>query len=335
MEFYNIIKSRAKSNLMKIILPEATKSGRVLEAANIVAKEGFANIILIGSKEDILLNAKNNDINIDLSEFEIIDPKNSELTNNLAGRLHSLRQHKGITIEEAYNLINDPMYFGIMLLETNCADGLVAGATMTSADVLRPALQIIKTKEGTNFVSSFFLMEFENTDIVKDGVLLFSDAGMKENPNSEELAEIALESAKTFETLVLKEPKVALLSYSTKGSATSEMTEKVIKAYNIAKELNPHIKIDGELQADAALVPYISNLKSPDSPLEGNANILIFPDLNSGNISYKLVQRLAKTKAYGPMCQGLNKPVNDLSRGSEVDDIVGTIALTAIQAQEQ
>lgn len=335
MEFNETIKSRAKSNIKKIIIPEASNCDRILKAVNIVVEEGFAEIILIGSYDDINKNVLDNNIDIDLSKFEIIDPKESELKDSLAGKLHSLREHKGMTIEEAYNLILDPMYFGTMLLQTGYGDGLVAGTTQPTANVLRPALQIIKTKEDAKFVSSFFMLEFSDNNIAKDGVILFADSGLNENPTSEELAEITFQSVRTYEMLTLKEPRVALLSYSTKGSAKSEMTQKVIDAYNIIKEKNPMLKVDGEIQADAALIPHVSKMKTPNSPLEGNANILIFPDLNSGNISYKLVQRFANAKAYGPMCQGLNKPVNDLSRGAEIDDIVGTIALTAIQAQEQ
>ncbi len=335
MEFYETIKNRARSNIKKIIIPEATRCGRVLKASKIVVDEDFAKIIFIGNVEEIRNIALEKNIDIDLSRFEIIDPKESELTNNLASKLHSLRQHKGMTIEEAYELIYDPIYFGTMLLETGYGDGLVAGTTVPTSDVLRPALQIIRTRHDARFVSSFFLLEFKENNIVKDDVLLFADAGINENPNSEELAEITIQSVKTFDSLLLKEPRVALLSYSTKGSAKSEMTQKIIDAYNIVKERMPNLIIDGEIQADAALVPHVAERKIPNSPLEGNANILIFPDLNSGNISYKLVQRLANAKAYGPMCQGLNKPVNDLSRGAEIDDIVGTIALTAIQAQEQ
>lgn len=335
MEFFETIKTRARSNLKKIVIPEASICGRVLKAASIAVEENFAEIILIGNYEEISQNAINNNLDIDLSKLEIVDPRNFDLKDNLASKLHSLRQHKGMSIEEAHELIYNPMYFGIMLLEVGYGDGLVAGTTMTTANVLRPALQIIKTREDAKFVSSFFLMEFENKEIVQDGVLLFADAGIMENPTSEELAEIAIESAKTYETLVLKEARVALLSYSTKGSAESEITKKVVDAYNFVKEKNIQFKIDGEIQVDAAIIPHIATIKTPDSPLEGNANVLIFPDLNSGNISYKLVQRLANAKAFGPMCQGLNKPVNDLSRGSEINDIVGTIALTAIQAQEQ
>lgn len=337
MEFNEIIKNRAKSNLKKIIIPEAGICERILKAVKVVVDEGFANIILIGNKEEIKNKLNENNINLDLNLVEIIDPNFSELIDVLASNLHTLREHKGLTVEDAYKLIKEPIYFGMMLLKKGYGDGLVAGTTMSSTNVLRPALQIIKAREDVEFVSSFFLMEFDNSksNILKDNVLLFSDAGLNENPNSEELAEIAIQSSKTYETLVIKEPKVALLSYSTKGSAKSEMTKKVINAYNIIRERNMHLKVDGELQVDAALVPSIAKIKAPDSPLKGEANVLIFPDLNSGNIAYKLVQRLAGAKAYGPMCQGFNKPVNDLSRGSEIDDIVGTIALTAIQAQEE
>ncbi len=333
MKFNEVIKNRAKSNVKRIILPESNCK-RILKAAKIVQDEGFADIILIGKKEEIQNIVNEENIYLDLNNLEIIDPETSELKDNLASKLHSIREHKGMTLEEAYNLILDHMYFGIMLLKTGYADGLVAGTIRSTAEVLRPALQIIKTKEDAKFVSSFFLMEFEDNEYIKDDVLLFADAGIMVNPNSEELAEIALESAKSFEKIVLKEPKVALLSYSTKGSAESDEIKKVIDAYNIAKDKNIHLKIDGELQVDAAIVPNIAKTKAPESILEGEANVLIFPDLNSGNISYKLVQRLANAKAYGPICQGFNYPINDLSRGAEIEDIVGVIAITAIQAQE-
>lgn len=335
MSFNEIIKNRARSNIKKIIIPEATTCGRILKASDIAVDEGFAQIILIGSIEDIKKNLEYKELTLDLSKFEIVDPKTSELTDNLASILHSLREHKGMTLEEAHELILDPMYFGMMLLHTGYGDGLLAGTTQPTSSVLRPALQIIKAKESAKFVSSFVLIEFDNNDVATDGVLLFADPGIIENPNSDELAEIAIQSAKSYETLVLKEPKVALLSYSTKGSAKSDMTQKVLDAYNIVKDKVPYLIVDGEIQADTALVPFVSEIKSPESPLEGNANTLIFPDINSGNISYKLVQRLAEATVYGPICQGFNKPVNDLSRGANVEDIVGSIALTAIQAQEQ
>ena len=334
MNYIELFKSRAKSNIKKIILPEALNE-LILKSVEIILKENFVEVVLIGDPEEIENKVKEYSLEIDLSKVNIFNPKNSEICDNLARTLHSIRESKGMTLDEAYELIQNPIYYGIMLLQTGYADGLVAGIEHSTSDVLRPALQIIKNKESTNLVSSFFLMEMPNTDVVEDGILLFSDAALIENPDSEQLAEIAIRSANSYEMLLLKEPKVALLSYSTKGSAKSEMTEKVINAYNIVKENNISLKIDGEIQADTALVKEISIKKDPNSSIQGEANVLIFPDLNSGNISYKLVQRLAGAKAYGPITQGFNKPVNDLSRGSEIDDIVGTIAITAIQSQEE
>lgn len=333
MKFTEFIINRAKSNIKKIVLPESY-CGRVLKATETVVEENFADIVLIGDRDKLQARLDELEFGLDLDKVEIINPETSELKEHLAGVLHSLREHKGMTIDEAYNTILDPIYFGTMLLQTGYVDGLVAGTVAKTADVLRPALQIIKAKEDVKLVSSFFLMEFENNEYVPDNVLIFSDAALVENPNSEELADIAIMSAKSYENFVLKEPRVALLSYSTKGSAHSDFTQKVIDAYNIVKDKNPNLKVDGELQADSAIVPDTASRKGLTGPIQGNANVLIFPDINSGNIAYKLVQRLAGAKAYGPMCQGFNKPVNDLSRGSTIDDVIGTIALTAVQAQE-
>ena len=240
-----------------------------------------------------------------------------------------------MTLEEAKELLKQPIYFGMMMLkdEESEADGLVSGAIHSTADTLRPALQILKTKPGTKLVSAFFVMCVPNCEYGEKGTFLFGDSGLNQNPTADELSEIAISSAESFKQLVQAEPKVAMLSYSTYGSAKSELTEKVIEATKLVKEKNKELLVDGELQVDSAIVPEIAKSKAPGSQLKGEANVLIFPDLNAGNIGYKLVQRLAKAEAYGPLCQGIAKPVNDLSRGCSADDIVGVIAITAVQAQ--
>ena len=330
MSFIEEIKERAKKELKTIILPEA-EDIRVLEASAKVKKEGFAKIILLGEQEKILEVAKNN--NIDLKGIEIINPKIAESREEFAEKLYELRKNKGMTLEEAKKLIEEPIYFGMMMLKENKADGLVSGAAHSTANTLRPALQILKTSLGTKLVSAFFVMCVPNCEYGENGTFIFGDSGLNQNPTSEELAEIAISSGKSFKQLVGKEPKVAMLSYSTYGSAKSDLTEKVIEATKIVKEKEPNLNVDGELQVDSAIIPEISKSKAPGSPIEGKANTLIFPDLNAGNIGYKLVQRLAKAEAYGPLCQGISKPVNDLSRGCSADDIVGVVAITAVQAQ--
>ena len=238
-----------------------------------------------------------------------------------------------MTLEKAKELVKDEVYFGMMMVKQNEADGLVSGAIHSTSDTLRPALQILKTAPGTKLVSAFFLMVVPNCEYGENGVFVFGDCGLNQNPTSEELVEIAHSSSKSFEQLVGKTANVAMLSYSTKGSAKSDLTQKVIDATNIIKERYPEIKVDGELQLDAAIVPTVATSKAPESEVAGKANTLIFPDLNAGNIGYKLVQRLGKAEAYGPLCQGIAKPVNDLSRGCSAEDIAGVIAITAVQAQ--
>ena len=329
MSFIEDIKERASKDIKKIILPEG-EDRRVLEAASKVMQEGFAKAILVGNREQIEKDSK--DFGINLSGVEVIDIGTSERKQEYIQKLFELRQSKGMTLEEASKLIEEPIYFGMMMLKLGEADGLVSGAAHSTANTLRPALQIIKTAPDTKLVSAFFVMCVPNCEYGENGTFIYGDSGLVENPNADELSEIAISSAKSFEALVQKQPKVAMLSYSTYGSAKSELTEKVIEATNIAKSKAPDLLLDGELQVDAAIIPEISNSKAPGSPLEGNANILIFPDLNAGNIGYKLTQRLAKAEAYGPLCQGLAKPVNDLSRGCSSDDIAGVVAITAVQA---
>ena len=332
MKFIEQIKQRAKKDIKTIILPEA-EDKRVLEAASKVAKEGFANIILLGNKEQIEKDSSK--YNLDLSKIEIIDVNSSDKKQDYANKLYELRKAKGLTLDEAEKLIEEPIYFGMMMLKNNEADGLVSGAVHSTANTLRPALQILKTAPNTKLVSAFFIMCVPNCEYGEHGNFVYGDCGLNQNPTADELSEIAISSAKSFEDLVQSEPKVAMLSYSTYGSAKSELTEKVIEATKLVKEKSPNLLVDGELQVDAAIIPEIAKSKAPGSPIKGNANVLIIPDLDAGNIGYKLTQRLAKAEAYGPLCQGIAKPVNDLSRGCSAEDIVGVVAITSVQAQNQ
>ena len=332
MSFIENIKQRAKKNIKTIILPEAEEI-RTLEATKIVLEEGYAKIILLGNEEKIKNKAKEN--NISLEGAEIIDPKISNKHNEYAEKLYELRKQKGMTLEKAQELMNDPTHYGMMMLKENEADGLVSGAVHSTADTLRPALQIVKTEPGTKLVSAFFIMVVPDCKYGENGTFIFGDCGLNQNPNEEELSEIAISSAKSFENLVGNKAKVAMLSYSTYGSAKSELTEKVIEATKLVKQKDKNIEVDGELQLDSAIIPEIAKSKAPGSKVAGNANVLIFPDLDAGNIGYKLVQRLAKAEAYGPLCQGIAKPINDLSRGCSSKDIAGVIAITAVQAQSK
>jgi len=333
MAFIDEIKDRAKKDIKKIVLPESDDD-RTLKATSEVLKQKFAEIILIGNRSKILERAK--ELSLDnIEEAEILDPNNSENYNEFVEQFYELRKHKGMTIEKAKEFMLDNIYFGMMMVKQGYADGLVSGAVHSTSDTLRPALQILKTAPGTKLVSAFFMMIVPNCIYGENGVFLFSDSGLNENPDSDALSEIALSSSKSFELLTGKTPKIAMLSYSSHGSAKSELTEKVIKATNLVKEKAPDLLVDGELQLDAAIIPEVAEYKAKGSPLKGEANILIFPDLNAGNIGYKLVQRLAKAEAYGPLCQGIAKPVNDLSRGCSSKDIEGVVAITAVQAQEQ
>lgn len=330
MSFIESIKERAKQNKKRIVMPE-TMDRRVLEAAEKIIREDIADIILIGKEEEIAENSKG----LDISGAKIINPFTSDLTEELTLEFVEIRKNKGLTYDEAKKLLlEDYAYFACMLVKTGRADGVVSGACHSTANTLRPALQIIKTKPGTMLVSAFFLMVVPDCVYGNNGVFVFADSGLVQNPNSEELAAIAKSSAASFELLVGSEPSVAMLSHSTKGSASHPDVDKVVSAVKIAKERYPQYKIDGELQLDAAIVPDVAATKAPDSNVAGHANVLIFPDLDAGNIGYKLVQRLAKAEAYGPVTQGIAAPVNDLSRGCNVDDIVGVVAITAVQAQK-
>lgn len=332
MSFIDGIKERAKKEIKTIILPEADDS-RVLKAAEQAEREGFAKVVLVGNESTIEKVAKQNNINIE--NIKIVNPKTSEKHQEYVELLYNLRKHKGMTMEQAENFVNDPVYFGTLMLkdENSEADGLVSGAAHSTSDTLRPALQILKTAPGTKLVSAFFVMVVPDCKSGENGTFIFGDSGLNENPDDEKLSEIAISSSKSFKQLVEKEPKVAMLSYSTHGSAHSELTEKVINATKKVREKEPNLLVDGELQLDAAIIPEIAESKAPNSPIKGEANVLIFPNLDAGNIGYKLVQRLGKAEAYGPLCQGIARPVNDLSRGCSSQDIVGVIAITAVQAQ--
>ena len=334
MNFIEGIKERARKEIKTIVLPEA-EDIRTLKATEIALKEKYAKIILVGNEEKILKIAKEN--NIEIEEAEIVNPQTSENYEKYANLLYELRKRKGMTIEKAKKIALDPVYFGMLMVkdEETKADGLVSGAVHSTADTLRPALQILKTAPDTKLVSAFFVMVVPDCEYGANGTFIFGDAGLNQNPTAEELSEIAISSSKSFQQLVGEEAKVAMLSYSTYGSAESESTEKVVQATRIVKEKDSDILVDGELQLDAAIVPEVASSKAPGSDVAGNANVLIFPNLDAGNIGYKLVQRLAKAEAYGPLCQGIAKPVNDLSRGCSYKDIAGVIAITAVQAQNE
>jgi phosphate acetyltransferase len=328
MSFIDSIKKRAKENKKTIILPEIMDE-RVLEAAEKVVKEGIADVIMIGNEDEI--NHAKKSFQMDSVQF--INPFSSELTEDLIQSLVELRKEKGMTYEEAKKLLlTDYMYYACMLVKKGLADGVVSGACHSTANTLRPSLQIIKTKPGTKLVSAFFLMVVPNCEYGHHGTFIFADSGLVQNPSSEELAAIAASSADSFQLLVEEEPIVGMLSHSTKGSASHADVDKVVEAVQIANKEYPQYKIDGEFQLDAAIVPEVAKSKAPDSKIAGHVNVLVFPDLDAGNIGYKLVQRLAKAEAYGPITQGIASPINDLSRGCSVDDIVGVVAITAVQA---
>ena len=331
MSFIEDIKKRAKQDIKTIVLPESNDI-RVIKATSQILKEGFADIILIGNKKEILDLANKNDV--DITQAKIIEPLKSDKFSKYATDFYELRKNKGMTLNKAKEIMKDNVYFGMMMVKEGDADGLVSGACHSTADTLRPALQILKTKPGTKLVSAFFLMVVPNCEYGENGAFVFGDCGLNEYPDPDSLSEIAISSSKSFKQLVEKEPKVAMLSYSSYGSAHSPLTDKVVEATKILKEKMPNLIADGELQLDAAIVPEIAASKAPGSPLKGEANTLIFPDLDAGNIGYKLVQRLAKAEAYGPLCQGIAKPVNDLSRGCSAEDIAGVVAITAVQAQQ-
>ena len=324
MNFIDSIKERARSQKKKIVLPE-TMDERVVEAAITAKEEGIADIILVGNPVK----------DIPLDGIEVVLPETDFKTEELVNALYELRKEKGMTLEKARELLlTDYMYYACMLVKLGYADVVVSGACHSTANTLRPSLQIIKTKPGVKLVSAFFLMVVPNCEYGSNGTFIFADSGLEQNPDPERLAAIAASSAESFALLVQEEPMVAMLSHSTMGSASHADVDKVVEATRIAKETYPQYKIDGELQLDAAIVPSVASSKAPNSEVAGHANVLVFPDLDAGNIGYKLVQRLAKAEAYGPITQGIAAPINDLSRGCSQEDIVGVIAITAVQAQK-
>ena len=328
-KFLDSIKARAKQNKKTIILPESMDK-RTFAAAEQVLKEGIANLIIIGTPEQIAENGKGYDI----SGATIINPFTYEKTEEYINLFVELRKSKGLTYEDAKKqALEDYIYYACLMVKAGDADGVVSGACHSTANTLRPSLQIIKTKPGVKLVSAFFLMVVPDCEYGANGTFIFADSGLEQNPDPEKLAAIAACSAESFRLLVQEEPIVAMLSHSTKGSAKHADVDKVVEATRLCKEANPNLKVDGELQVDAAIVPSVGQSKAPGSPVAGKANVLVFPDLDAGNSGYKLVQRLAKAEAYGPVTQGIAKPINDLSRGCSTEDIVGVVAITCVQAQ--
>ncbi|MBE6047468.1 MAG: phosphate acetyltransferase [Clostridium sp.] len=330
MELMNKIFEVAKSNKKTIVLPEGTED-RTLVAVQEIQKKGFARPVLIGNENEI--KEKASSLDVDLSGIKIIDPEKSDRLETYVQTFYELRKKKGMTLEKADKIVRDPLYFATMMVKLDDADGMVSGAVHTTGDLLRPGLQIIKTAPGVSCVSSFFIMLVPGSKYGEDGLLLFSDCAVNPNPNEDQLATIAIATAETAQNLCNMEPKVAMLSFSTMGSADGELVQKVRNATEKAKELRPDLNIDGELQLDAAIVEKVAAQKAPNSTVAGKANVLVFPDLQAGNIGYKLVQRFANAEAIGPICQGFAKPINDLSRGCCSDDIVKVVAITAVQAQ--
>ena len=327
-KFLDTIISRAKTDKQTIVLPEGNDI-RTIQAADMILKEGFANLIILGDEAEISKLAEG----LDISGAKIVNPLTDANRQAYADKLYEMRKAKGMTPEQAFELMGNPLYYGVMMVKDEQADGMVAGACNSTANVLRPSLQILKTAPDSKLVSSFFVMVVPDCEYGENGTFVFADCGLNMNPNAEEVSEIALASAKSFKALVGAEPKVAMLSFSTYGSAKDPLVDKMQEATKLAKEKNPDLCLDGEIQLDAAIVPSVNKSKAPGSCLSDGANVLVFPDLNAGNIGYKLVQRLAKAEAYGPVTQGIAKPVNDLSRGCSAEDIAGVVAITCVQAQ--
>ena len=324
--FLDTMIARAKQDKKTIVLPEGNDE-RTLAAAEQILKLGVADLVILGQRETI------DSYLYDLEGARIVDPRTAEMREDMASQLYELRKAKGMTPDQALELMDDELYFGVMMVKSGRADGMVAGACHSTGDVLRPCLQILKTAPGVALVSSFFVIVVPDCDYGQQGTFIFSDCGQEVQPTKENLAHIAVNSARSWQRLLGTEPKVAMLSHSTYGSAKNDDANKVVEAAAIARELAPELAIDGDLQLDAAIVESVASSKAPGSEVAGAANVLVFPDLDAGNIGYKLVQRLAKAEAYGPITQGIAAPVNDLSRGCTADDIVGVIAITCVQAQ--
>jgi phosphate acetyltransferase len=332
MDFLEKIKKRAAGNKKNIVLPEGNEE-RTMRAADVILEEGFANIILIGNPEEIEAESRRMVLK-NISQATIVDPKNHEKKEVYTDLLYDLRKKKGMTWDQAAKFVENPLYLSVLMIKNGDADGEVAGAENATGDVLRPALQIVKTKPGISVVSGAFIMILKDKEFGEDGIIVFADGAVHPYPSTEELAEIAVSTGHTTRDLLGIEPQIAMLSFSTKGSAKHELVDKVVKATELAREKDSSLKIDGELQVDAAIIPEIARKKAPDSEIAGHANVFIFPSLESGNIAYKLVQRLAHSEAIGPVLQGMASPINDLSRGCSVADIVGLVAITANQAME-
>ena len=331
MGFIDVIKERARADKKVIVLPES-EDRRTYEAAAQIMKEEIADIVIVGTEAQVAEVGAG----LDLTGIKVVDPATNPKTAEYIEKLVELRSKKGMTAEQATEiLMNNYLYYGVMMIKMGDADGMVAGACHSTADTLRPCLQILKTKPGTKLVSAFFLMVVPDCEYGANGTFIFADSGLEQNPDPEKLAAIAYSSAESFELLVQQPAKVAMLSHSTMGSAKHADVDKVVEATRFVKEAHPELMVDGEMQLDAAIVPSVGKSKAPNSPVAGEANVLVFPDLDAGNIGYKLVQRLAKAEAYGPVTQGIAKPVNDLSRGCSAEDIVGVVAITAVQAQAQ
>ena len=324
--FIDTLIDRAKADKKTIVLPEGNDE-RILEAAQEALAQGIANIIILGDADEIAAKGYN------LEGATIIDPATSDKQEEFAERLYELRKAKGMTPEEAKELVKDPIHFAVLMVKSGLCDGLVGGACHATIKILSPSLKIIKTAPGEPMVSSFFIMDVPGSEFGENGLFLFADCALEIQPTSEKLAHIANQTDKSFKRLIGDDPRIALLSHSSHGSAVNDDSTKVVKAVEYIRENYPDIVADGELQLDAAIVPELGASKAPDSPVAGKANVLIFPDLDAANIGYKLVQRLGGAKAYGPVLQGLAAPVNDLSRGCTAEDVVGVIAITCVQAQ--
>jgi phosphate acetyltransferase len=330
MQLLESIKTKAKKENKTIVLPEGTEE-RTLRAADIILNEGIAGIILLGNREEITRLAEKYGLQ-SIQKASIIDPITYERKAFFAEMLFEIRKNKGLTMDEAARLVEDPLYLATLLIKNGDADGEVAGAANSTGNVLRPAFQIVKTLPGISVVSGAFIMILDDRKWGDDGILVFADCAVHPDPDARQLAEIAVMTGKTTRAIIGKEPRIAMLSFSTKGSASHPMCDKVIEATRLAREMDPSLMIDGELQADAAIVESIGKSKAPESPIAGKANVLVFPSLEVGNIAYKLVQRLAGAEAVGPVLQGMAAPINDLSRGCSVDDIVNLVAITVNQA---